>query len=168
MSRLGWRVSVSPPTWGFRNMDLPGLPPIGTEIPCSHLALNVPVRYEDQLHTLDFRGGIKHRMEVSPDYPINSVRTRVAGHRFSAEIPAVGTVTMEQNDIAVGAKGLLRQTREFPPRYEHREACPGHRTVKPAASVSKVVVPSCAVARTATCQAPRGDDAARALVTLAV
>ncbi|MFG3532278.1 hypothetical protein ACGF8B_36955 [Streptomyces sp. NPDC047917] len=79
---------------------------------------------------------------MNPDDPIDSVRTRVVGHRVSAEIPAVGTVTMEQNDIDVDAKGLLRQPQEFPPRYEHREVCPGHRTVKPAASVSKVVVPS--------------------------
>ncbi|MFJ5776157.1 hypothetical protein [Streptomyces sp. NPDC093094] len=102
---------------------MPGLPPIGAEIPCSHLAINTPVRYKDQLHSIDFRGGIKHRVDVNPDDPINSVRLRIVGHRVSAELPgdSGGSVTIEQNDIDVDAKSILRLTQQFPPRYEHRD-----------------------------------------------
>lgn len=44
----------------------------------------------------------------------------------------------------------------------------GYLTVKPAALVSRVVVPSFAVARTATRQAPRGDESASGPVTFTV
>ncbi|MFJ7964541.1 hypothetical protein [Streptomyces sp. NPDC096324] len=102
---------------------MPGLPPIGAEIPCSRLAINTPVRYKGQLHSLDFRGGIKHRVDVNPNDPINSVRLRVVGHRVSADFPegVGGSVTIEQNEIDVDAKSTLSLTQQFPPKYEHRD-----------------------------------------------
>ncbi|MFD9891362.1 hypothetical protein ACFWY9_18620 [Amycolatopsis sp. NPDC059027] len=101
-----------------------GLPPIGAEIPCSCLAINTPLQIRTALVSVDFRGGIKVRVDVNPDDPINSVRLRVVGHRVSAELPGGdgvnqgGTITIEQNDIDVDAKSLLKLTQRFPPRYE--------------------------------------------------
>ncbi|GAA4526231.1 twin-arginine translocation signal domain-containing protein [Amycolatopsis samaneae] len=101
-----------------------GLPPIGAEIPCSCLAINTPLQIRTALVSVDFRGGIKVRVDVNPDDPINSVRLRVVGHRVSAELPGGdgvsqgGTITIEQNDIDVDAKSLLKLTQRFPPRFE--------------------------------------------------
>ena len=64
------------------------LPKIGVEIPCSCLALNTPMTIGTSLFTLDFKGGIKIRVEVNPNEPLNSVRLRVVGHKISAELPA--------------------------------------------------------------------------------
>ncbi|MFB7588314.1 hypothetical protein [Streptomyces sp. NPDC056169] len=102
------------------------LPPIGAEIPCSRLAINTPLRIKDELVTVDFRGGIKHRVDVNPDDPMNSVRMRTVGHKMSAELPgedgkSPGTITIEQNDVDVDAPTILRLTQNFPPKYEFRE-----------------------------------------------
>lgn len=102
----------------------PILPPIGAEIPCSCLAINTPLQIRTSLVTVDFRGGIKVRVDVNPNDPINSVRLRVVGHKVSAELPSThssqggGSITIEQNDVDVDAKSLLRLTQQFPPRFE--------------------------------------------------
>ncbi|MEU3523159.1 hypothetical protein AB0E62_04710 [Streptomyces sp. NPDC038707] len=104
-----------------------GLPPVGAEIPCSGLAVNTPLKIRDALVSVDFRGGIKHRVEHNPDDPGNSVRLRIVGHRMSAELPGGdtvndggGTVTIEQNEVDAEAESTLRLTQQNPPRYEHR------------------------------------------------
>ncbi|MEU4767965.1 hypothetical protein AB0H12_32420 [Actinosynnema sp. NPDC023794] len=99
------------------------LPKIGVEIPCSCLALNTPMTIGTSLFTLDFKGGIKIRVEVNPQEPLNSVRLRVVGHKISAELPVNGTedattVTIEQNDIDIDAKSVLRLVSKFPPKFE--------------------------------------------------
>jgi len=102
-----------------------GLPPLGAEIPCSCLAINTPLQIRTSLVSVDFRGGIRVRVDVNPDDPLNSVRLRVVGHRVTAELPGGdsadqggGTITLEQNDVDVDAKSLLKLTQRFPPRYE--------------------------------------------------
>jgi hypothetical protein len=103
----------------------PLLPPIGAEIPCSCLAINTPLQIRTSLVTVDFRGGIKVRVDVNPNDPVNSVRLRVVGHKVSAELPGAqstgaggGSITIEQNDVDVDPKSLLRITQSFPPRFE--------------------------------------------------
>lgn len=103
----------------------PILPPIGAEIPCSCLALNTPLRIRTSLVSVDFRGGIKVRVDVNPNDPINSVRLRVVGHRVSAQLPAAqangatgGSITIEQNDVDVDPKSLLRLIQQYPPQFE--------------------------------------------------
>ncbi|MFI1767559.1 hypothetical protein ACH41H_36690 [Streptomyces sp. NPDC020800] len=105
---------------------MPALPPIGAEIPCSRLAINTPLRIKDALVSVDFRGGIKHRVDVNPNDPINSVRMRTIGHKVTAELPGEdgkdgGTITIEQNDVDVDSPSILRLTQQFPPKYEFRE-----------------------------------------------
>jgi len=103
----------------------PLLPPIGAEIPCSCLAINTPLQIRTSLITVDFRGGIKVRVDVNPNDPVNSVRLRVVGHKVSAELPGAqstgasgGSITIEQNDVDVDPKSLLRITQSFPPKFE--------------------------------------------------
>ncbi|TVZ93988.1 MULTISPECIES: hypothetical protein [unclassified Streptomyces] len=102
---------------------MPQLPPIGAEIPCSMLAINSPLRIRTALVSVDFRGGIKHRIDVNPDDPVDSVRMRTIGFRISAELPSDdghhGSIVIEQNDIDADPKSLLRLTQQFPPKYEH-------------------------------------------------
>ncbi|KAF9967246.1 hypothetical protein BGZ73_000635 [Actinomortierella ambigua] len=94
------------------------LPPIGAEIPLSMLAIDTPLQIQTSLVSVDFRGGIKHRVEVNPEDPYNSVRLRTIGFRVTAEHPDGGTFTIEQNDIDIDAKSLLRRVQRFPPSYE--------------------------------------------------
>lgn len=101
-----------------------GLPPIGAEIPMSGLAINTPLVIRTALVSVDFRGGIKVRVDVNPDDPVNSVRLRVVGFRMSAELPGGdtrqgGTITIEQSDVDVDAKSLLKRTQRFPPWFEN-------------------------------------------------
>ncbi|MFI6156747.1 hypothetical protein ACIBCA_29165 [Kitasatospora sp. NPDC051170] len=108
---------------------MPLLPPIGAEIPCSCLAINTPVEYEGKLISVDFRGGIKYRVDPNPQDPMNSVRLRITGFRMSAEFPGAngepgGTVTLEQNDPDVDTLSRLRLIQQFPPQYEHRAVIP--------------------------------------------
>ncbi|MFD7475981.1 hypothetical protein ACFV8Z_28460 [Streptomyces sp. NPDC059837] len=102
---------------------MPLLPPIGAEIPCSMLAINSPLKIRNSLVTVDFRGGIKHRVDVNPNDPINSVRMRTVGFKISAELPREnggrGSITIEQNDVDVDPKSLLRITQSFPPKFEN-------------------------------------------------
>ncbi|MYV97881.1 hypothetical protein [Streptomyces sp. SID3343] len=48
--------------------------PIGAEIPCSSLAVNTTLQIGTNTVSVDFRGGLKHRVDVNPDDPTNSVR----------------------------------------------------------------------------------------------
>lgn len=104
----------------------PLLPPIGAEIPCSCLAINTPLQIRTSLVTVDFRGGIRVRVDVNPNDPVNSVRLRVVGHKVSAALPGThalgqgsgGSITIEQNDVDVDPKSLLRLTQQFPPSFE--------------------------------------------------
>lgn len=114
-------IGGAPPAQASPATGLPsGLPPIGSEIPMSMLAINVPLQIRTALVSVDFRGGIKTRTEVNPDDPINSVRLRVVGFRVTAELPGRdgGTITIEQNDVDVDAPSILRLVQKFPPRYE--------------------------------------------------
>lgn len=108
-----------------------GLPPIGAEIPSSMLALNSTLKFHNTTHTLDFRGGIKQRVEVNPDDPINSVRLRTVGFRVAGEVDSDTSVVFEQCDIDVEAASTLRLTQRFPPRFEERDVLPFCATITP-------------------------------------
>ncbi|MER5820778.1 hypothetical protein ABT086_00240 [Streptomyces mirabilis] len=114
---------------------MPLLPPIGAEIPCSMLAVNTPLQIRTSLLSLDFRGGIKHRVEVNPDDPDNSVRMRVVGFKLTADLPqgdgagGRGAITIEQNDVDVDPKSLLRVVQQNPPKIESLMALYGFTMV---------------------------------------
>ncbi|MEU6432408.1 hypothetical protein ABZ860_41425 [Microbispora sp. NPDC046973] len=101
-----------------------GLPPIGAEIPSSMLALDSTLEFHGTTFSLDFRGGIKQRVEPNPDDPVNSVRLRTVGFRVSGEGDSDTSVVFEQCDIDTEAASTLRLTQRFPPRYEERDVLP--------------------------------------------
>ncbi|KAH7034482.1 hypothetical protein BKA57DRAFT_185463 [Linnemannia elongata] len=84
------------------------------------LAVNsvLTLQTQTKILTLDFRGGIKERVNVNPDDPINSVLLRVVRFRLTAESPD-GNIVLEQNDVDVAPKSKLKLVQRFPPRYEH-------------------------------------------------
>lgn len=86
----------------------PYLPPIGLEIPCSCYAVNVPLRINVLgVITLDFKGGIRIRIEANVSSGLGGVRLRVIGHEVFADSPALGTVTISQSDIDTTPLSLL-------------------------------------------------------------
>lgn len=105
------------------------MPPIGAEIPSSVLALGSGLRIGQDVYTVDFRGGIRQRVDVAPDDPFNSVRLRTVGFRATAELPDGGTVTLEQSDVDVAAESTLTRTQQFPPRYTERDVVPVTATI---------------------------------------
>ncbi|GAA1943992.1 twin-arginine translocation signal domain-containing protein [Amycolatopsis minnesotensis] len=102
-----------------------GLPPIGSDIAMGYIALNTPLRIRTALVPVDFKGQIRTRVELDPGDPVRSVRLKVVGHWATGKLPAGrdarqggGTITIEQNDVDVDTKSLLKLTQRFPPRYE--------------------------------------------------
>lgn len=108
----------------------PSLPPIGAEVPSSVLAVGSLFEYRRAAYTVDFKGGIKQRVEVNPNDPINSVRLRTVGFRVSAELPGGGRITLEQNDVDVDPKSILRLVSHFPPRFDEHDVIPVSATVE--------------------------------------
>jgi hypothetical protein len=92
-------------------MTFPGspyLPPIGLEIPCSCHAADTPLRVDVLgVVTLDFKGGIRVRVEENLRAGLGGVRLRVIGHEVSAESAALGRVTISQADIDTTPLSLL-------------------------------------------------------------
>lgn len=111
------------------------------------LAINSPLRIQTSLVSVDFRGGIKERVDVNPDDPLNSVRLRVVGFKLTAELPSSsdggesGTVIIEQNDVDVDAKSTLKLTQRFPPKYEHTNIFSVSLTVDRPGAEPLVLVP---------------------------
>ncbi|MEW1860621.1 hypothetical protein AB0399_09590 [Streptomyces sp. NPDC088194] len=99
------------------------LPPIGAEIPSSMLAINSELEVKGATYHVDFRGGIKQRVDVNPNDPLYSVRLRTVGFKVSAEIDSgkYNYVVFEQNDVDVDVRSTLTLTQQFPPRYVERD-----------------------------------------------
>ncbi|HZF49129.1 MAG TPA: hypothetical protein VE093_10800 [Polyangiaceae bacterium] len=96
------------------------LPPIGLEIPCSMYAENVPLRVDVLgIVTLDFKGGIKFRVEANLAGGLGGVKLRIIGHEVSAESPVLGKVTISQADIDVTPLSLLEVIKTLPPTFRN-------------------------------------------------
>lgn len=94
------------------------LPPIGLEIPCSEYAVNVPFQMNVLgLVTLDFKGGIRHRIEANLPGGLGGVRMRIIGFEVSADSPVLGKVTLSQADIDTTPLSLLEVIGNMPPRF---------------------------------------------------
>ncbi|MEU7429016.1 hypothetical protein [Streptomyces sp. NPDC040750] len=96
------------------------LPPIGAEIPCSMHAIDAKIEVEGNALALEFKGGIKQRVDVNPNDPVNSVRLRIVGFNVSGKADGV-SVTLQQSDVDVDARSSLRVTQRFPPEFEQRD-----------------------------------------------
>lgn len=94
------------------------LPPIGLEIPCSCYAVNVPLQVSVLgLIQLDFKGGIRVRVEANLAAGLGGVRLKVIGHEVSADSPVLGKVTISQSDIDTTPLSLLEVLSTLPPKY---------------------------------------------------
>jgi hypothetical protein len=94
------------------------MPPIGLEIPCSCYAVNVPLQVNVLgLVTLDFKGGIRVRVEANIRDGLSGVRLKVIGHEVSADSPILGKVTISQADIDTTPLSLLEVLSNMPPTF---------------------------------------------------
>lgn len=104
-------------------MTFPGsryLPAIGVEIPCSCHAADTPLRVDVLgVLRLDFKGGIRVRVEANIREGLGGVRLKVIGHEVSADSEVLGRVTISQADIdttplslveIIGNSPVFRQT----------------------------------------------------------
>ncbi|ORT55443.1 hypothetical protein [Streptomyces sp. CB03238] len=93
------------------------LPRVGAEVPCSCYAANVPLKIRTSLVTVDFKGGIKVRVEAHPDEPAHkAVVLKVVGHEVSAEHENLGRITIKQDDSEATPDSLLKVVQHFPPQ----------------------------------------------------
>ncbi|KFE69241.1 hypothetical protein [Hyalangium minutum] len=100
-------------------MSLMGLiPPIGLEIPCSGYGVNIPLQVNVLgIVTLDFKGGIKYRIEANLGAGLGGVKMKVIGYEQSADSPVLGKVTFSQADVDTTPLSLLELTKTLPPTF---------------------------------------------------
>ncbi|MFK4119261.1 hypothetical protein [Streptomyces longwoodensis] len=101
-----------------------GLPPIGSEIPRSMLAMGATLEIGGATVQVDLRGGIKERVDVNPDAPHDSVTLRPVSFQVTGELPDGRTVTLAQADADTGSAGALRISRHLPLTYELLDVVP--------------------------------------------
>jgi hypothetical protein len=69
--------------------------------------------------TLDFKGGIKYRIEANIAGGLGGVKLKIIGMEFSADSPVLGMVTLSQADIDVTPLSLLEVTGNLPPKFRN-------------------------------------------------
>jgi len=96
------------------------LPPIGLEIPCSGYAVNVPLQINVLgILTLDFKGGVRYRVEANIPGGLGGVKMRIIGEEYSADSPVLGRVTLSQADIDTTPLSLLEVVSNMPPSFRN-------------------------------------------------
>lgn len=94
------------------------LPPVGLEIPCSMYATNVPLLVNVLgVVTLDFKGGVRYRVEANLAAGLGGVRLKIIGFEMSADSPVLGKVTLSQADIDTTPLSLLEVISIMPPKF---------------------------------------------------
>jgi hypothetical protein len=69
------------------------------------------------LVTLDFKGGIRVRVEANLGAGLGGVKLKVIGHEVSADSPILGKVTISQSDIDTTPLSLLEVLGNMPPKF---------------------------------------------------
>jgi hypothetical protein len=100
-------------------MMLGGLiPPIGLEIPCSSHGSDIPLQVNVLgILRLDFKGGIRERVEANLSGGLGGVKLKVIGFEMSADSPVLGKVTISQSDIDTTPLSLLEVVQTLPPTF---------------------------------------------------
>jgi hypothetical protein len=80
------------------------LPAVGVEIPCSCYAANVPLQINTGIVNLDFKGGIRVRVETSNS---DGLRLSIVGHQVTGTIPNQLSVTIQQADTELTPLSVL-------------------------------------------------------------
>jgi hypothetical protein len=91
------------------------IPPAGVEIPCSMYAANVPLQLGGNVVMLDFKGGIRYRVETSNT---DGLKMSVQGFKMIAVNPVLGTVTLEQSDSSTTPLSTLSIVSDDVPRVQ--------------------------------------------------
>jgi hypothetical protein len=83
-------------------------------------AINVPLRVDVLgIITLDFKGGIKFRVEANLAAGLGGRKLRILGHEVSADSPILGKVTLSRREIDVTPLSLLEVTSNSPLTYRN-------------------------------------------------
>ncbi|MDI1475996.1 hypothetical protein [Polyangium sp. y55x31] len=69
--------------------------------------------------TLDFKGGIKVRVEKKIDTGLGGVLFKIIGHEVSADSPVLGRVTLSQADIDTTPLSPLELISNLPPKFRN-------------------------------------------------
>ncbi|WP_155893797.1 hypothetical protein [Cystobacter fuscus] len=94
------------------------IPPIGLEIPLSGYAVDVPFQVNVLgLIKLDFKGGIKYRVEANLGSGLGGVKLKVLGFEESADSPVLGKVTLTLADVDTTPLSLLELVGHLPPTF---------------------------------------------------
>jgi hypothetical protein len=70
------------------------------------------------LVTLDFKGGIRVRVEANLADGLGGVKLKVIGHEVSADSPILGKVTISQADVDTTPLSLLEIISNTPPTFK--------------------------------------------------
>ena len=96
------------------------LPQVGQEIPCSSYAVNVPLQVNVLgLITLDFKGGIRFRVEETIPGGMGGVKMKIIGEEYSADSPILGKLTLARADVDTTPLSLLEVASNMPPVLRH-------------------------------------------------
>ncbi|MDC3962302.1 hypothetical protein [Polyangium jinanense] len=69
--------------------------------------------------TLDFKGGIRVRVEENLSAGLGGVKLKIIGHEVSADSPVLGRVTLSQADIDTTPLSLLELVSALPPKFRN-------------------------------------------------
>ncbi|WP_211234932.1 hypothetical protein [Glycomyces arizonensis] len=104
----------------------PSLPAVGEtfDLPMAMEGLELTINGRT-VTTGPLQGNVTFKIEENPDPLTPSVLATPAGFKLSGQVePDGGTITIEQNDVAIDAKSVLKLTQQFPPRYEQVVSLP--------------------------------------------
>lgn len=88
----------------------------------SQYAVDVPLQVNVLgLIRLDFKGGIKVRVEGNIEGGLGGVKLRIIGHEYTADSPVLGRVTLSQADIDTTPLGTLELIKNLPPTFRWRQ-----------------------------------------------
>ncbi|KOY53472.1 hypothetical protein ADK59_35515 [Streptomyces sp. XY332] len=90
------------------------------EIPCCGYAVDVPLKIDAiGMVQLDFKGGIRVRIESNLNNGLGGRRLKIIGEEYSADHPELGRVTLSQADIDATPLSLLEVITNTPPQYKN-------------------------------------------------
>lgn len=143
-------------------VQAPAFPLIGTEVPTSMTAVDVPVEVDGVLFKVDLRGGMRQRVEADPAEPdpTRGVLLRTIGfHLEGTTADGQLRVTFDLNDSEPAPPGTLRVQEVLPPAIQERDVIPLVLTVERAGQPALTLHSVDPAILSATLQAfpPQGD-----------
>ncbi|MFF4958330.1 hypothetical protein [Streptomyces sp. NPDC001222] len=86
----------------------------------SGYAVNVPMKFDAiGLVQLDFKGGIRVRVEANLASGLGGVKLKIIGEEYSADHPELGKLTLSQADVDTTPLSLLEVVSNMPPKFKN-------------------------------------------------